>query len=50
MTVLQNKCFRTVAGAFRAAPVSALEVETYVARLSLEEVTQKALASPYAKI
>ena len=35
MAVLQNKCLRPVAGAFKVTPVKALEAETHVAPLSL---------------
>lgn len=35
MAVLQNKCLRTVSGAFKATPIKALDAETPVAPLSL---------------
>ena len=33
---LQNKCLRTVAGAYRATPIKRLEVETYTAPIDLQ--------------
>ena len=31
LSVIQNNCLRTIAGAFKATPISVLEVETVVA-------------------
>ena len=35
LSVMQNKCLRTVAGAFRATPVPILKTETYVASINI---------------
>ena len=35
LSVMQNKCLRTVAGAFKATPVEVLEAETFIAPMEL---------------
>lgn len=35
LAVLQNKCLRTIAGAFKATPISVLEAETFIAPIGI---------------
>ena len=35
LAVLQNKCLRTIAGAFKAIPISVLEAETFIAPIDI---------------
>ena len=49
MAVMQNQCLRTVAGAFKAIPIKALEAETHVAPLSLHLNRLQAKARPRMK-
>ena len=44
LSVVQNKCLRKIAGAYKATPVHSLEAETYVTPISLhlEQLQAKA--------
>ena len=35
LAVIQNKCLRTIAGAFKATPIAVLEAETYIAPIDI---------------
>ena len=35
LAVIQNKCLRTIAGAFKATPIAVLEAETYIAPIAI---------------
>ena len=35
LAILQNKCLRTIAGAFKATPISVLEAETFIAPIDI---------------
>ena len=44
LSVMQNNCLRTIAGAFKATPIPVLEAETYIAPIDVYLDTLQAQA------